>query len=153
MFWHNPPTAKIYEALGALADGRVSVTGNSARVYSSSRNKFYIVTYDPDSHAIMVNDNASYFRGYLGYPGIAFLMHIGEISYEKQVANLLKGIPWKDLNRTFKNNFDTTTEYILGGKTPEEQGIIREEVRQIEEQFRSKHYRLLGEKMKPPEGY
>lgn len=44
--WLQPPIIKVYEALGALADDRIKVKGNTAKVYSSSGNKFYTVTYD-----------------------------------------------------------------------------------------------------------
>ncbi|MFZ1075166.1 MAG: hypothetical protein WAN50_02225 [Minisyncoccia bacterium] len=36
MKWKKPPVIKIYEALGAVADGRIEVDGNAAKVYSSS---------------------------------------------------------------------------------------------------------------------
>jgi hypothetical protein len=32
MKWKEPPIIKIYEALGAVADDRVEVEGNSAKV-------------------------------------------------------------------------------------------------------------------------
>lgn len=153
MYWLHPPIVKIYEAVGAVADGRVEVLGNSAKVYSSSKNKFYTVTYDPDTQSIMMNDNASFYKDYLGYPAISFLMMIGEIRYTHTVAEMLKGIPWKDINQKFMNNFDETLEYVLQSKSPEERKMIEEEVHRIEEQFRTKHYRLLGEKVRPPEGY
>ena len=70
----TPPTMKIYEALGAVADKRLEITGNTAKVYSSSKGKFYTVTYDSATNAIMSNDNACYFVGYLGYPAIAYLL-------------------------------------------------------------------------------
>ncbi len=34
MKWKHPPIIKIYEALGAVADGRVKISGDSAQVYS-----------------------------------------------------------------------------------------------------------------------
>jgi hypothetical protein len=74
MKWKTPPDTKIYEALGTVADGRVKVEGNTAKVFSSSGNKHYDVEYDPKASAIMANDNGSYWNGYLGYPAIAFLM-------------------------------------------------------------------------------
>jgi hypothetical protein len=37
MKWRHPPLIKIYEALGAIADGRVEVNGMTAKVYSSTR--------------------------------------------------------------------------------------------------------------------
>lgn len=51
--------AKIYEALGAVFDGRVEIDGNRAKVYSSSGNKYYDVGVDPDKNAIMANDSGS----------------------------------------------------------------------------------------------
>ncbi len=153
MLWLHPPISKIYEALGAIADGRVEVVESSAKVFSSSRNKFYTVNFEPSTQSIMVNDNASYFQGYLGYPAIAFLMVIGEIRYSSSVSDMLKGIPWKDLNQKFKNDFEETIEYILVSKTEEERRVIEQEVRRIEEQLRSKHYNLLGKKVRPPAGY
>ena len=153
MYWIHPPLEKIYEALGALADGRVEVDGNSARVYSSSRNKFYIVHYDPDTQSIMTNDNASFYKDYMGYPALAYLMVIGELSYESKVAELLKGIPWKDLNEKYKHDFEETIEHVFRERTIVERRAIEDEVRSIEEQLRQKHYALLGEKVQPPRGY
>ena len=101
----------------------------------------------------MVNDNVSFFQGYLGYPAISFLMLIGEIRYSPKVAEMLKGIFWKDLNQKFKNNFSVAVEHVLESKTLDERKIIEQEVLHIEEQFRKKHYRLLGKKLKPPKGY
>ncbi len=153
MKWQHPPIIKIYEALGALADGRVEVSGNSAKVYSSSGNKFYTITYDPGSSAIMVNDNASFYNGYLGYPAIAYLMLIGEIKYSPIIAEKLKGIAWKDVNQKFKNDFEKTLEYILKEKTPDERTFIAQEVKKIDTQLRMKSYNLLGAKVQPPQGY
>ena len=153
MHWLHPPKEKIYEALGALADGRVEVEGSSAKVYSSSRNKFYRVDYDPSAQAVMANDNASFYRDYLGYPAIAFLMVTGELTYEPKRAELLKGIPWKDLNEKYKHDFEETIEHVFRERTSDERRVIEDEVRNIEEQLRQKHYTLLGQKVRPPEGY
>jgi hypothetical protein len=153
MIWAHPPVIKIYEALGSLADDRVKVTGNTAQVYSSSGNKFYSVEFDPRTQAIMVNDNGSFYKGYLGYPAIAFLLAIGELSYSPEIAKKLQGIPWKDINQKFKNNFDKTLEYILHEKTPIERGDIEKEVIAIDAELKNKRYSLLGQKTTPPEGY
>ncbi len=153
MEWTHPPIIKIYEALGAVADGRVEVTGNSAKIYSSSGNKFYTVAYDAAAQAIMVNDNGSFYKGYLGYPAIAFLMLIGELDYSASVADMLKGIAWKDINQKFKNDFDKTLAHILETKTSEERNAIEQEVAGIDQQLRVKSYNLLGGKTRPPGGY
>jgi len=153
MKWKHPPIIKIYEALGSVADGRLKLDGNFAKVYSSSGNKFYTVTFDPTSQSIMVNDNGSFYKGYLGYPAISFLMTVGELDYSPASAQLLKGIPWKDINQKFKNNFDKTLKYILESKTPEEKAVLEQEVQNIDNQLKAKSYNLFGAKVQPPEGY
>src|SRR5512140_2716320 len=122
--WKRPPIAKIYEALGAVADGRIEVSGDSAKVFSSSGNKSYIITYDPAAGAIMANDNASFWKGYLGYPAIAYLMKVGAVSFDQKTAESLKSIAWKDINQRFKNDFDKALEYILASKTTEEKEAL-----------------------------
>ena len=112
MKWKRPPLNKVYEALGAVGDDRIKIDGNTAKVYSSSGNKFYDVTYDPDKNAIMANDNGSYWVGYLGYPSIALLLAKEIITYDHQLADYLKGFAWKDINQKFKNDFDKTDAYI-----------------------------------------
>jgi len=112
MEWATPPVNKVYEALGAIGDGRMEVTGNTARVYSSSRNKFYEVSYDPESNTISSNDNASYYVGYLGYPAIAFLLICGLVDWDPVMAEYLAGFRWKDINQRFKNDFAKTDAYI-----------------------------------------
>lgn len=153
MQWAHPPLPKIYEALGAVADGRLEITGNSAKVYSSSGNKYYHVNYDSSKNAIMVNDNASYWKGYLGYPAIAFLMKQGKLSYDEKVAALLKGIEWKDINQKFKNDFDKALQYILSTKTEEERKVLELLVNKIDAELKGLSLILLGEKVVPPEGY
>lgn len=156
MKWKLPPKIKVYEALGCVADGRVELVGeNEARVYSSSRGKFYVVKYDADARAIMVNDNGSYWQGYLGYPAIAFLMHIGVVSFDARYAEALKDIAWKDINTRFKNDFEKTAEYIHG--ILKTKGLILadffREVESILAQIQKLDLSLLGKKVKPPTGY
>lgn len=153
MKWKHPPIIKIYEALGSIADGRVEVLGSTAKIFSSSGNKFYTVNYDPNAKSIMVNDNGSFYKGYMGYPAIAFLMMIGELKYAPSVAEKLKGIAWKDINTKFENDFEKTLAYIFAGKTSEDRIEIEEEVKKIGEQLKTKSYNLLGKKVRPPEGY
>ena len=155
MKWKLPPPIKIYEALGALADKRLEVDGNIAKVYSSSGNKFYTVLYDADNREIMTNDNGSYWQGYLGYPAIAFLMYIGVIHFNPIFADALKGIAWKDINTQFKNDFDKTREYIhtlLQEKRISVEDFLKE-IDTIEKQVKALDLSLLGKKTKPPAGY
>lgn len=153
MKWKHPPIIKIYEALGSVADGRVEIEGNSGKVFSSTGNKFYEVTYDPDSKSIMTNDNGSFWQGYLGYPAIAFLMKEGPLSYEEEIGNMLKGVLWKDINQKFKNNFDKTLNYILESKTKEEKDKLKVFTEKVDGEIRDLFLNLLGTKKKPPEGY
>ncbi|MGH7917413.1 MAG: hypothetical protein ACREQE_08080, partial [Candidatus Binataceae bacterium] len=65
--WKMPPIAKVYEALGALSDGRVQIeSATHARVTSSAGDKVYEVESTTDGRTISSNDNASYWQGYLG---------------------------------------------------------------------------------------
>ena len=153
MKWDYPPLPKYYEALGAVADNRLQIDGNTGRVYSSSGNKYYDITYDPESNSIMANDNASYWKGYLGYPAIAFLMKKGVLGYDETVANILKGTPWKDINQKFKNDFDKALECVLSSKTGEERKSLEAFVNKLEQEVKTLDLNLLGEKIKPPKGY
>jgi hypothetical protein len=143
----------MYEAIGAVADGRVEVVDNTAKVYSSSRNKYYDVSYDPLKKAIMSNDNGSYWKGYLGYPAVAYLMKKGVVSYEPKLGEILKGVPWKDINQKFKNDFEKALEFILSTKTDNERRALAEHVAQVGREIEALELHMLGDKTKPPEGY
>ncbi|MFZ2199215.1 MAG: hypothetical protein WAV40_00285 [Microgenomates group bacterium] len=153
--WKQPPIIKVYEALGCVADKRIHVEGDSAKVYSSSGNKFYTVTYDPKANAIVCNDNGSYWTGYLGYPAIAFLLQIGVIPYSLELANLLKDIMWKDINQSFKNDFAKTEKYCKNlvverhGNLP----LLLEDIENIYQYLSYHPLSILGDKVKPPSGY
>ncbi len=153
MKWKKPPRIKIYEALGSVADKRIEILGNTAKVYSSSGNKFYEVSFDGERNAIMANDNGSYWHGYLGYPAIAFLFKVGLLELKPDIANLLAGIKWKDLNQKFKNDFDKTLEYIGESFDAAEKNIILSYVEEIEQKIVELDLNLLGDKTMPPRGY
>ncbi len=150
-----PPKIKIYEALGCLGDKRIKIKGNEGKVYSSSLKKFYIVKYDPKAKAIMANDNASYWQGYLGYPSIAFLMAVDKIKFKKEFAKALKGIKWKDVNVKFKNDYLKTEKCIKD--ILKERGIniekFNKEINRIYTQIKSLKLNYLGKKIRPPQGY
>jgi hypothetical protein len=153
MKWKHPQIIKIYEALGTVADGRVKVSGDTAKVYSSSGNKFYDVSYNPEKNAIMSNDNGSYWTSRLGYPAIAFLFKINLLEYRPKLAKLLKGIKWKDLNQKFKNNFDKTLFYIEESLSPEKKSELTAYTREIDEKIKELNLSILGSRKKPPAGY
>lgn len=153
MKWTHPPIPKIYEALGAIVDNRIEVLDNSARVYSSSGNKFYNVEYSPEQNAIMANDNASYWKGYLGYPAIAFLLKIGVLKYNTDLASLLKDIKWKDINQKFKDDFDKALEFILMSLDKSQKLELALYIKKLDEQLKALNLTLLGKKVRPPAGY
>ena len=98
--WLMPPRIKILEALGTIADKRIEVNGNRAKVLTGE--KTYAVTFD-GKDSITCNDNGSFYKGYLGYPSIAFPMLKGILPYDEKLAEALKGIKWKELNEKFKD--------------------------------------------------
>jgi len=153
MKWGIPPDIKIYEALGAVADGRVEADGPTAKVYSSSGNKYYDVAYDAAACAIMTNDNGSYWKGYLGYPAIAYLMKTGALPYDAALGSALKGVAWKDINTRLKNDFDKTLAFILNDVAQEDQGALQAYVADTQRSIEAMDLQMLGKKIAPPEGY
>jgi len=107
--WKMPPLIKVYEALGAIGDGRVSIINDTrAAVFSSEGDKTYDVETSPDLRVVSSNDNASYWQGYLGYPAIAVMLKRGFAAADEAVIRALCGIPWKELNRRFRNDYSKT---------------------------------------------
>ncbi len=175
MKWKLPPRIKVFEALGAISDGRVELNGGvevsvgqnlgfgglgpsgvvSAKVYSSSKGKYYTVTFDPVKKALMCNDNGSYWVGYLGYPAIAVLMVKGILPHDKRLGSALAGILWKDINQKLKNDFDKTEKLVF--ELVEKKGVNGSELvleaEKVLNQIKKLDLALLGEKTKPPEGY
>ncbi len=153
--WKQPPIIKVYEALGSIADDRIHISGNTAKIYSSSGNKYYDVIYDPNTNSIMCNDNGSYWAGYLGYPAIAYLLKAGIIPYQEISADLLKNIKWKDINQDFKNDFAKTEKYcqdLVISRDGDLQALLQD-ISQIYAFLSSHPYNLLGSKTKSPSGY
>ncbi len=107
--WKIPPLIKVYEAIGALGDGRVKLLdATHARVESSAGNKTYDVETSADLREIASNDNASYWQGYLGYPAIAVMIARGLHRPAANVIDALAGIEWKELNRRYRNDYSKT---------------------------------------------
>lgn len=112
--WALPPKAKIYEALTAVADGRVRQTGpTEAEVVSSGRDRTYRVCWSPDGRRFSSDDNASYWQGYMGYPIVAVLMVLGHVPYQAAMASTLAGLPWHEINRQFRRDYDRAVHAVL----------------------------------------
>ena len=80
---------------------------------SSDRSKTYRVEISADRRTISSNDNASYWQGYLGYPAIAVMLTRGFCSVREEAINALPGIPWKELNHRFHNDYSRTIEEVM----------------------------------------
>jgi hypothetical protein len=110
-----PPPIKVYEAIGAIGDGRVRAIDDAQNVWevvSSDSTKTYRVEVSADGREISSNDNASYWQGYLGYPAIAVLIARGKLHASAETTRMLAGIPWKELNRRFKNDYARTAAEV-----------------------------------------
>lgn len=159
MKWKIPPKSKIFEALGAIGDGRLEVFEHTAKAYSSSKNKFYTINYDETNNAIMCNDNNSYYQGYLGYPAIAFLLNIGKISFNPKSVDILKDVKWKDLNQKLKkdgkNDPEGLVTFVKNGLLLKGVNIkaLDEDINNILQQIIHLDLNILGDKVKPPKGY
>jgi len=115
--------------LGAIADGRVKLLNDKrAEVVSSTGEKTYEVCVDLEKRTASSTDNGTKFRGYVGYPIIAVLMRKGALPYDSEVAEALKGIPWKRLNEKYKK-YAKVMELIL--EELEKKGIAREKVEKL----------------------
>lgn len=112
--WKPTPKAKIYEALSAVADGRVEIVREGeATVYSSDRSKSYAVIWNSEHTAFGANDNASYWVGYMGYPIIATVFELGLISLDRAIAENLAGVNWSKLNQAYKRRYDAAVDHVL----------------------------------------
>ena len=124
-YWKLPPRVKVLEALGAIADNRVKMINEyEAYVSSSLGDRVYRVRWDGD-RGIASDDNGSVYRGYLGYPSIAFLMLKGVLPYDEEIARAIKGIRWREVNERFKR-YLLVEEYVK--EVAEKRGISKDKV-------------------------
>jgi len=148
-----PPLVKVYEAMGALGDRRIRIeSATRALVTSSEGTKTYEVEISDGGHSIASNDNASYWQGYLGYPAIAVLIERGVIARPPANAiNGLSGIPWKEINRRFRNEYAKTIAEVerIAGQSGHDPDAIRAEATAILEAIR-KLAPYRGTRSRPP---
>ncbi|HLW71995.1 MAG TPA: hypothetical protein VKS22_15385 [Candidatus Binataceae bacterium] len=147
--WKMPPLIKVYEALGAIGDGRVMIVDErEATVASSDGRKHYEVV--SEGRTISANDNASYWQGYLGYPAIAVLLARGVLTCNHETTMALRGIPWKELNRRSHNDYvralaEVATTLETRGADPE---LVRGECMALLEALRTLAP-LMGPRRRP----
>jgi hypothetical protein len=108
-----PPRIKVLEALSAIADGRVRREGDHYVIVSSDGSRSYTVYVDEGRGLVYSNDNGTVYRGYVGYPIMSVLMMLGKLSFDKELSDGLRGIPWRELNEKFKN-YNAVMEVIRG---------------------------------------
>lgn len=100
----TPPRVKVLEALGAVAGNRVKkIDENNCAVDASEGQRTYKVFVDLEKGLADSDDNGTNFRGYVGYPIIAFLMTKGVVSYDPIIAQPLANIKWRTLNERYKS--------------------------------------------------
>jgi hypothetical protein len=110
--WKLPLKVKIYEALSAVVDGRVRLIGPGlAEVASSGGDKVYKVSWN--GQEITSSDPSSRFHGTLGYPAVAVLMATGRLAFEPEIAEPLRGVPWKTLNDRFNRDYEAAVRHVL----------------------------------------
>lgn len=139
------PIAKMYEALSAVADGRVQLCGadSKAIVTSSARTKRYTVMISDGLYTS--NDNATYWQHYAGYPIIAVLIEQRRISLPPDSQPLLghfKNINWKQLNTENRNHYDKAVSEFLSATCHADE--IEKFVRNVYEQANSLPFAVKG---------
>lgn len=106
-----PPVEKIYEAWSAVAGGRVTIddAARKATVVSSDRTREYTVSWSDDGSVYNSNDNATYWRGYAGYPVIAVMMMQGRLPLDRLEAERYADVNWKKINTEYHNNYSAAS--------------------------------------------
>ena len=80
-------------------------------------------------------------------------MKKGVLEYRAELANLLKGIPWKEVNQKFKNDFDAALEYILADMEKGGKEELDKYTQLLVEEVKKLNLKKLGKKITPPKGY
>ena len=145
-----PPIEKIYEAYSAIADNRVTLMKESAAVLSSNREKEYTVTWENGVYTS--NDNASYWRGYAGYPIIAVLMLQKELSLNSDIIDHFKGINWTELNKKYKAKYSEAVEEVMDNLNRKNVNVskIKEEVEKVYEEIKALNIICRRSSARPP---
>lgn len=146
-----PPIEKIHEAYSAIADGRITMRESEADVVSSDLSKTYLVKWNKETYSS--NDNASYWKGYLGYPLIAVLMLQGKLPLDEETAAHFKGINWKKRNTAHKNKFAEAVKELMDEW--KESGIdcakINEEIDRVYKEIEKLTVTTKRSSLRPPQ--
>ncbi len=151
--WKLPPRAKVFEAFTAVADDRVRLDGpGSATVVSSAGDKTYDVEWSEDGRTVAANDNASYWQGYLGYPIIAVLLARGELRAGEDTVAALAGIPWRELNKRYRRDYDAAIAHVLGSLPQDRAALIERQVDDVVAQLAALGLQRAGRGRRPAAG-
>ena len=151
--WKLPPRAKVFEAFTAVADGRVRLGGpGSATVTSSAGDKTYDVEWSEDGRTAAANDNASYWQGYLGYPVIAVLLARGELRAGEDAVAALAGVPWHELNKRYRRDYDAAVAQVLGSLPKDCAALVERQVDDVVAQLAALGLQRAGRGRRPPAG-
>lgn len=107
-----PPVEKVFEAWTAIVDDRISMYKNHADIESSDGTKGYTVKFEGNRYSS--DDNATYWRGYAGYPVLAVLMLKGILPFDRKEAEQWRGVNWKEINTRYKNDYAKAVAEIAG---------------------------------------
>lgn len=147
-----PPRIKRYEALWSITDQRTKVEDWEYHVYSSSGNKYYTVEYNQEKNAIITNDNATFYKGYLGYPALCYLLENNILSYQADQALLVQAVYRKQLNTDMKYDFDAVIQH-LQETIDWDRKAFDIYVDQLEADLKKLQLAQLWEKKQPPTGW
>lgn len=125
----QPPIAKVYEALTAIASNRIELKDTEALVYSSDGKKNYKVEWHENQYSS--NDNATFWQGYPGYPVISVLLLQEKIPYDKELVPYLKDINWHELNEKYKRKYDEAIAEVLNSFDEKIKEAIVQDVQKI----------------------
>ena len=114
---------------GFVADDRVAMGEHSAKVRSSDGTKTYTVQWDGDAYTS--DDNGSKWQNYSGYPILAVLLLQGKLPLDRRIAELFRGIPWKELNKAHKNKYAEALAEFMSGKTEAERKSIEQDMHTV----------------------
>lgn len=149
MIWKLPPVIKIYEALTVIGDGRITVSGNTAKVISSNSDKTYFVEYNPETNTIVSNDNESFWQKRLGYPSLAYLLQTKIIKFNPKAGSLLAGVNWKKLNSTNQRDYNDSISKVLSKLSDKDQALILKEINNILKQLNELKIKMPKRLMRP----
>lgn len=138
-----PPIEKIYEAYSALADNRINLEENSAKVLSSDGSKSYQVTWNENTYAS--TDNATYWQGYPGYPVIGVLILQAKLSVDQTIFKHFSGINWNSLNKKHKRNYRAALLEVFAEKQLSQKCIdeIEEKTQQVFDQLKTLDLKIV----------